>query len=284
MAEWERRSPDRGRKPARAADQSLDAYPERSVAVVRAFRAPLNRSLIVGAIVAVAVALFLVGLRVDEGFPGTIGIVVIGLVAGLVGAVVGVLAMPARMRRVFEAYSWLGHREVARFRARTGGPVPVGRGAMDHWLATTPSTPAMRLPRIELLAFVGSFDEARRELELVQPSNPEVAYEVAGLRQYIDWLEHDSTDLTELRASVHALPPGSEARLEGDVTLALVEARSRLVHTDVSWSEPLERIRPTLGWAPWRATLADTWRPIAGAQLLAAIVTALIATVLRSML
>ena len=284
MAEGDGRRPAGGRKPVRGADQSLDAYPERSVAVVRAFRAPLNRSLIAGVVVAVGVALLLVGLRLDERFPGTIGIVVIGLVGGLAGAVVGVLAMPARMRRVFEAYSWLGHREVARFRERTGGPVPVGRAAMDQWLATTPATPTMRLPRIELLAFVGQFDEARRELELVRPSTAELAFEVVALRQYLDWLEHDATDLAELRASIHAVRPGSVARLEGDATLALVEGRSRLVHGDPSWTEPLEGIRPMLGRAPWRATLADTWRPIAGVQLLAAVLTSLVATVLRSML
>ena len=264
--------------------RGLDAYPERSVAIVRAFQRPLNRALVAGAVVAAFVVLMLVGARADEPFPGTIGIVVVGLLGGLAGLVVAILAVPARVRRAFEAYSWLGHDEVHRFRERTGGPVPTGRAAMDQWLATTPSTPAMRLPRIELLAFVGQFEAARTELDAVPATDPSVRFELAALRQYIDWLEHDSTDVRELGDAARELPVGTIERRAADVTLALVDARIRLVHGDPAWATSLVGIRARLGWAPWRATLLDTWRPVGGLLVLAALIAGVVAVVLRSML
>jgi hypothetical protein len=267
-----------------AGGRGLDAYPDRSVAVVRAFQRPLNRALQTGGVVAVFVALLLVGARVDEGYPGTVGIVAIGLLGGLLGVAVAILAVPRRLRRAFEAYSWLGHDEVRRFRERTGGPVPVGREAMDQWLAATPATPTMQLPRVELLAFVGSFDEARTELDTVPATDPDVAFEVAALRQYIDWLEHDASDMGALRSAANALAVGTRARLAADVTLALVDSRMRIVHGNPAWSAPLEAIRGRLGWAPWRATLVDTWRPVGALCILAALIASVVAVLFRSAL
>jgi hypothetical protein len=264
--------------------RGLDAYPERSVAIVRAFQRPLKRAVSAGAVVGFVVVLLLVGARLDERFPGTIGIVAIGFIGGLAGLSVAMLAVPLRLRRAFDVYSWLGHDEVRRFRERTGGPVPVGRAAMDQWLATTPPTPAMRLPRVELLAFVGRFDDARAELETVPAADPDVRFEIAALRQYIDWLEHERTDVDELHVAARALPAGSIERQAADVTLALVDARMRLVRGNAAWSAPLEQVRGELGWAPWRATLLDTWRPVGGLYLLAALIATVIAVVLRSML
>jgi hypothetical protein len=267
-----------------AGGRDLGAHPDRSIAIVRAFRRPLSRSIVIGVGVAIFVAPLLTGARFDLQFDGTIGIVAIGLLGGLAGVVAAILTVPPRIRRAFEAYSWLGHDEVRRFRQRTGAPVPVGRAAMDRWLGSTPSTPAMRLPRIELLAFVGRYDEARSELEAVPATDRDVRFEIASLRQYIDWLEHDASDVSELHQAARELPAGSSERQAADVTLALVDARMRLVRDDVAWFAPLEQVRGALGWAPWRATLLDTWRSVAGLCTLAAIIATVVALVPRSML
>ena len=268
----------------RQEDRGLEGYPERSVAIVRAFRRPLQRALVFGAVVAVAIVLVLVALRIDERLPGTIGIVAIAFVSGFSGLAASILLVPRRMRRAFETYSWLGHDEVRRFRERTGGPVPVGKPAMDHWLATTPSTPAMRLPRIEMLAFVGRYDEARRELEAVPATDADLRFELAALRQYVDWLEHGAADLSAVREAAAGLPAGTVARQQADVTIALSEARIRLAHGDADWASSLEQQRAALGCAPWRATLLDTWRPLGGALLLVALVVTVADVVLRPML
>jgi len=104
------------------------------------------------------------------------------------------------------------------------------------------------------------------------------------LRQYIAWLERGSTDLSELKAAAVALPAGSEARRASAVTLALAEARLRLMGADPAWTAPLEAVRTDLGRAPWRATLADTWRPVAIGYAVIGLAVALAAQLLRAML
>jgi hypothetical protein len=66
--------------------------------------------------------------------------------------------------------------------------------------------------------------------------------------------------------------------------LAIVDARIRLLQGDATWASSLETVRGELGWAPWRATLIDTWRPVGGLCVLAALITTVIGVVLRSML
>jgi hypothetical protein len=146
----------------------------------------------------------------------------------------------------------------------------------------------MRLPRIEILAFLGRFGEAKDELDVATAANresdPETAFEIASLRQYIDWLERGSTDLTALRAAEAALPPGSELQQSGAVTLAICEARIRLVERDPEWTAPLEAVRPRLGSVPWRATITDTWRPIFVLYGIVGLITAMVVPLLRATL
>jgi hypothetical protein len=269
-------------------DNTLERLPPRSAAIVRGFGRPLNRALLIGGAVTVVVVTILVAVGVGERLGWVIGPLVMTAVGALAGVVVAILVLPRRIRRAFEAYSWQGHAEVERFKERTGSPVPTRMEAMEQWLVTNPATPAMRLPRIEILAFLGRFGEAKEELEVAiaasSDADAETAFEIETLRQYIDWLELGSTDLTALRVAAAALPPRAELRKMGDVTLAISEARIRLVERDPNWTAPLEAARPGLERAPWRVTIVDTWRQIWMLFAIVGLITALIVPLLRGAL
>jgi len=261
----------------------LDALPPRSVAITRGFSGALNRSIVVGGVVTVALSF---------------GLVVVGFAerAGLVGPMARCWprrasrrtrsdrGLPVPIRRAFEAYSWLGHAEVQRFKARTGSPVPTRVDAITAWLATNPPTPALLLPRIEMLAFLGRHGEARAALDQATATNDEEAFELASLHQYVDWLERGSTDLTALKAASASLPAGSAAERSSRVTLAVAEARMRVMGGDAGWTAPIEEVRPDLGRAPWRATLTDTWLPVSFLYFVIGLVASFAGQVLRAML
>jgi hypothetical protein len=247
-------------------DEGLARLPPRSTAIVHGFGRPLNRSMLIGGVVTVVLVTGLVAVGVGERLGWVIAPFAMAAVAGLVGVVVAILVLPPRIRRAFEAYSWQGHAEVERFKERTGSKVPNQVAAMEQWLGANPATPAMRLPRIEILAFLGRFAEARDELDVAtaatSDSDADAAFELETLRQYIDWLELGSTDLTALRAAASRLRPAPAQQLMCAVTLAISEARIRLVDRDPNWMAQLEAVRPSLGSAPWRVTILDTWRQI----------------------
>jgi hypothetical protein len=269
-------------------DSTLARLPPRSVAIVQGFGRPLNRALLIGGTVTVVVVTALVAVGVGERLGWVLAPIVMAAVGALVGVVVAILVLPRRIRRAFEAYSWQGHAEVERFKERTGGPVPTKMDAMEQWLAANPATPAMRLPRIEILAFLGRFSQAKDELDVAIAANPEAdpetALEIESLRQYIDWLELGSTDLTGLRAAAAELPSGSELQQSAAVTVAIGEARIRLVDRDPNWTAPLEAVRPRLGSAPWRVTVVDTWRPVFVILGIVGLITALVVPLLRGTL
>ena len=244
-------------------DASLDAFPDRSVAMVRAFSPALERGTLINGAIAVVVAILGTPLIAD-GLPFPIGSVVVAAVGALVGSVAACASVPAPLRNAFEAYSWLGRTEMDRFYKRTGGPVPTKPGDIDRWLASTPSTPATQTSRIEVLAFIGRYAEARAELAVLQPRTREDAFEAASLRQYIDWLETGESDTGDLRAATVALQPGSLARRMADVNLALVDARVGFIQRDPTWSTALQHVRPSLGRAPTIITIRDTWLKLAG--------------------
>lgn len=260
--------------------RGLEAFPDRSVAMVRAFAPMLDRALLICGFVAVAVAIVsraLVARLVSDavGPPG------IALISAAFGVVVAYLSVPAGLRQAFEAYSWLGRTEVERFKARTGGPVPTKPAEIEVWLASTPSTPAMRLGRIEVLAFVGRFDEASAELDLVEPVTPEERFEAESLRQYIDWLANGSVDHSALAMAVDRLPQGSVARRMGDVNVALADARVRYMAGDPSWSDGLRAVRAPLGREPSMVTLRDTWFRYGAVAFTVALVVTVVLSLLR---
>jgi hypothetical protein len=258
----------------------LEQLPDRTVAMIRGFSPALNRSSLVGGTIAIAVGIigtpFLATL-----LPTPVEVIVAAVLGGVIGLVVAYLAFPARLRRAFEAFSWLGRAEVERFQQRTGGPVPSKPEDIDRWLVTTPSSPATQLPRAEILAFIGRYEEARAEIVGAPTDTPEDAAELASLRQYIDWLEHGTVDTSELAAAAATLPPGTEGKAITTVTIALAQARDRFIRRDPTWSVPLESARPALGRAASLVALRDTWSKLGGLFFAAALIAAIVVILLR---
>ena len=261
-------------------DTSLDAFPDRSVAMVRAFSPVLERALLIDGAIAVVIAILATPLIADT-LPFPLGPIVIAAVGALLGTVAAYLSVPADLRRAFESYSWLGRTEMDRFKARTGGPVPVKPDDIERWLASTPSTSATRMARIEVLAFVGRYDDARRELDTLGPTTPEDRFEAASLRQYIDWLESGVSDTAELASTTAALPSGSPARRMAEVTLALTDARVGFTQRDRGWSAALLEVRPALGRAAAMVAFRDTWLKFAELSFVVGAVVALAVLLLR---
>lgn len=261
-------------------DTSLEAFPDRSVAMVRAFSPALERALLINGAIAVVVAILATPLVADR-VPFPLGSALVAAIGALVGAVAAYASVPRDLRRAFEAYSWLGRTEMDRFTERTGGPPPVKKDDIDRWLTSTPSTSATRFARVEILAFVGRYDDARRELDALRPGTPEDRFEVASLRQYVEWLETGRSDTIELVTAAAALATGSAARRMADTTLALADARVGFMGRDPTWSTPLREVRPSLGRDAAMVALRDTWLKLAAVSSAAAAVTSIGVLLLR---
>lgn len=254
--------------------------PERTVAMIRAFSPALNRSLLVGGALAIAVGILgtpLLATRLSTPFE----VIVAAVLGGLIGLIAAFLAFPATVRRAYETFSWLGRAEVDRFQRRTGGPVPAKPDDIDRWLVSTRSTPVTRLPRAEILAFIGRYDQARAEMDASPADSPEEAIELASLRQYIDWLEHGTTDTSELAAAAEAVPEATEGRAMAAVTIALAESRDRFVRRDPAWPDPLASARGPLGRAASMVVFRDTWSKLSGLFFIAALIAAIVVLLLR---
>ncbi|HET9085060.1 MAG TPA: hypothetical protein VFN41_11730 [Candidatus Limnocylindrales bacterium] len=249
-------------------EHPLDAFPDRSVAMVRAFSV-LERALLICATVAIVIAIVVTPFVADR-VPAPQ--VLIAAVAAVLGVGAAHASVPTELRRAFEAYSWLGRAEIDRFKARTGSSVPTKPADIDRWLASTPVTPETRLARIEVLAFIGRYDEARAELADVGPTTPQERFEVASLRQYIDWLASGEYDKTDLTFAAGALPHGSLERRMADVNLALADARVRWMERDPAWSTSLQAVRSSLGRDASMVVVRDTWSKFAGIAFVVALV------------
>lgn len=250
--------------------------------MLRGFGRVLDRASLAGGVMAAGTSAILsVALTSNPpSLPGTIAGTVAGTLAGLA---VGRLLLPTSLLRAFEAFSWLGRLETDRFEARTGGGVPVHHPEQERWLDAHPPGSAARLERIEILAFLGRLDEARAELDDVVPAGPDSAFERASLDQYVGWLTDGDPRLEAFRAAVADLQLDSHHRRAADVNIALADARERFMCDDPAWSRPLQDVRPSLGRAPARVVLRDTWRPLAMTYLLVGFVVSAIASVLPAL-
>lgn len=240
---------------------TLEDLPDRSIAIYRGFMPIKTRAIAFGFLAtsgfAVILAVLLDGRLYGLATP---------LLAGGLGAIAGLgsarLTFPGRFLRAWEAFSWLGRREMDQFVARSGGPVPASPAAMTAWLASQPATPATRPARCEFLAMLGRFDEARAEFATIESVDPADRLEVVALRQYMDWLETGSVELDALRTEVGSNATGTDLRLAGDVMLAMAEARARRMARDRDWYAPLATARRALGRSAQSVVWRDTWAPL----------------------
>lgn len=294
-------SPSTARPPAGAVFATVGppAFNRRAMLLASAFGRTLRRATWAGAAVAaacsIAVALllgtpFLDSVARTAGLADSVmgwleGALVVGLLAGIAGGAVGtpvaMLAMGNRDRRAYESFSWLGRREVARFIERTGGPVPTGADTAARWIAEHPPTRPFALARIELLASLGRFDEARAELDrLPSPGSDAEAGEQASLRRHVRYIATGVLDDSEVGAVLARLDPGSEWAQELRVAMACGETRRRLDLGVGDWRAPLVEVRPGLRGA-FAVTVRDTWRRMFSTLFLLSAAAALIVAAAR---
>jgi hypothetical protein len=163
-----------------------------------------------------------------------------------VGTEVEVRWIPARPRLAFEGMAWPGLRDIERFQRLTGIPLPVTPTTIDAWLAT-PGTDADAPYRVELLAWRGRVDEARRIAAGLPADTPVDAFrrEIALIE--VEWRAGSRPDLAPLRRLAATIEPAdSDERRMAEGQLATAESEHLLGNLDPAWIEPLLAFRLTL--------------------------------------
>src|SRR4051794_2015013 len=107
-------------------------YHPRAVLLVHALGRPISRATSIG-LVAGTVAGAVVGFRLVEQAPWPLMVGAVVAATVLVGLPVAIVLIPTQIRRAFSAFSWLGHREVRRFRERTGSKPPTSYHQVVMW-------------------------------------------------------------------------------------------------------------------------------------------------------
>jgi hypothetical protein len=201
------------------------------------------------------VAAFLVVPFVVRDLPVVLRIVLTSVVAAALGTEAYIRATTPRSRRAFEAFSWLGEWELARANRVGGGHVPVSPDDAIDWLVEHPMGPiniAEALPlRIEIELLAGRRDEARALLEQLPTDTPWERFELAALRDLVDWRAGGDGFLELMHESAREiLPPDGDERLRAEVTIAVAEVRRRMAdgRTDAGDAAvPLVEVRDRLG-------------------------------------
>ncbi len=170
---------------------------------------------------AVVATLFVVGLVIPVDLPRLVTFTLPILAAVVVGTEVYVRAWPPASRRAFEAFSWLGEWEMARARALTGEALPTSQGAAEAWLRRRPVRREEVPLRAEILLLAGRLDEARRLVAHASANTPAERFELAALRDLVDWRAGGDGDLEGMRAAAQALEPADgDDRLRAEVSIA----------------------------------------------------------------
>ena len=207
----------------------------------------------VALLVAIVVTLFVVSFIVRD-LPGVLRVVLTSAAAAVVGTEAYIRAMTTRSRRAFEAFSWLGEWELARAK-RAVGHLPLTRDDAIDWIVAHPLGPiaiADELPvRIEIELLAGRRDEARALLEQLPTETPWARFEVAALRDLVDWRAGGDGFLPLMEETAREiLPDDSDERLRAEVTIAVAQVRRRMAdgRTDAGDAAvPLVEVRERLG-------------------------------------
>ena len=178
-----------------------------------------------------------------------LGVVIV--VSAVVASEAWIRALPARTRLAFEAFSWLGDSEIERARMLTGSGAPATQKAAEEWLRRVPESPLTDWVRAEVLILAGRPAEARLIVDRMPADTPAERFEQASIRELVDWANGGDSDTSGMEAALEALgPEGSEARLQGEVSIAAARVRHAMsagqpVEGDVL--EPLIEVRGRLG-------------------------------------
>ena len=238
------------------------AFHPRGMLVANALARPLNRVSWVGGII--AVLFVLVPAAALDAWFSMLLLPVLAAIGAVAGVTLGVATIPAKSRRAFETFAWLGRHEINRFEARTGTKVPTKPDAAQRWLEENPPSSATAMGRLELLAILGRTDEAAAEQALLSPPTTQAeAVEQALARSYIAFITTGSADNSELDGLQGRLRLDTDLTLELLVGRAINEARGRLAQGSNDWRDPLLAMRPRLGSAATMTLVRDLWSKVA---------------------
>ena len=174
--------------------------------------------------------------------------------AAVVGTEAYIRVMTTRSRRAFEAFSWLGEWELARAK-RAVGRLPLSRDDAIDWLVAHPLGPiaiADELPvRIEIELLAGRRDEARALLEQLPTDTPWERFELAALRDLVDWRAGGDGFIPLMEETAREiLPADGDERLRAEVTIAVARVRRRMADGRADAGDaavPLVEVRERLG-------------------------------------
>jgi hypothetical protein len=181
---------------------------------------------------------------VEAAIIGAAGAVATGLVSTLAWTLVW---MP-RSRRAFEAFTWLGERELERFVAVTGRHYPATFDGMKRYVEREPERPADLWIRAEILAASGDLDGSARTAQRMPGTTPAERLEREVALVYVDWLGGGSGEPAAVRTALAAIDPTDvDARRDGEIALAISEVRHRVAREDADPAQPLRAARDRLG-------------------------------------
>jgi hypothetical protein len=210
-------------------------------------------------LVALVATLLVVPLALPSDSSLIVRIGVPSILAALIATEAYVRAWPTRSRRAFEAFSWLGEFELARFRRLFNGGPPVSSDDAERWLASHPQEmdPAEAAGgRVEVLLLAGRIDEARAMVARMPRATPAERFEHAALVDLVEWRAgavdpEANANLDAMERAARAIEPqDSEVRLLAEVTIATARVRRLMAdeHPNVgAATQPFLDARERLG-------------------------------------
>lgn len=213
--------------------------------------------------IAMLVALVATSLVVPFLLPADASLIVrlgvMSILAAIIATEAYVRAWPTQSRRAFEAFSWLGEFELARFRRVFKAGPPVSSEDAEHWLASHPpgTDPAEAAGgRVEVLLFAGRINEARALVATVPRATPTERFEHAALVDLVEWRAgavdpEASANLEAMERAARAIEPvDGDERLLAEVTIATAKVRRLMADArpDVGGAaQPFLEVRERLG-------------------------------------
>ena len=245
---------------------SRDGPPEPRVMVItRAFQreislgpVPYPEALATPAALLVLIGVSAVADRV--ALSSLIGLMIAVPLAAVVGTETWYWVLSPRLRHAMEGFSVLGAWEVRRWKRTASRTVPTTPAAARRWLVEYPETPENRWARVELLFWVGQYDEARAVVGRLPDDTELHRFDRVVQATFVDWVLHGETSLADLRAAAdtYGRAGPDEARLAA-AQVAYAEAQ-RAEALDRDWTEPLVALRNSVE-PRHRAWHRDIWWP-----------------------
>jgi hypothetical protein len=224
----------------------------------------LNRASWVSAAGSTAVVLVAVGLASGRGPVETIVAVFVGgMASSLVASLLWAVAWPATERIAFEGFAWVGEIELRRIRD-LAGPISLTKDGMVRFIRNTTERPEDRWFRAEILAIDGQLERAREVAEQIPLDTLLAPVDRAANLAYIDWLQGGPGDTADLRFAVSRLPAGSDERLIGEGTVALMQTRQLVASHDEDAAAPFRAFRLLVGSRADRQLWVTTRRGLPG--------------------